>query len=86
MTLMLRHPKSTLKPSVVGEPSGQIQYPGASWLEVHMVCVTSPRDYQKASPMKQPFQGLRLIKELSNTIIKRPGENDVKKKVRGEKQ
>jgi hypothetical protein len=86
MTLMLRHPKSTLKPSVVDEPSGQIQYPGASWLEVHMVCVTSPRDYQKASPMKQPFQGLRLIKELSNAIIKRPGENDVKKKVRGEKQ
>ena len=85
---MLRHPKSTLKPSVVGEPSGQIQYPGASWLEVilHKVCATSPRDYQKASPMKQPFQGLRLIKELSNTIIKRPGEDDVKKKVRGEKQ
>ena len=86
MTLMLRHPKSTLKPSVVGEPSGQIQYPGASWLEVYKVCATSPRDYQKASPMKQPFQGLRLIKELSNTIIKRPGEDDVKKKVRGEKQ
>jgi hypothetical protein len=86
MTLMLRHPKSTLKPSVVGEPSGQTQYPGASWLEVRKVCATSPRDYQKASPMKQPFQGLRLIKELSNTIIKRPGENDVKKKVRGEKQ
>jgi hypothetical protein len=86
MTLMLRHPKSTLKPSVVDEPSGQIQYPGVSWPEVHKVCVTSPRDYQKASPMKQPFQALRLIKVLSNAIIKRPGESDVKKKVRGEKQ
>lgn len=85
MTLMLRHPKSTLKPSVIGEPSGQIQYPRASWPEVHKVCVTS-RDYQKASLMKQPFRGLRLIKELSNPIIKRPGEDDVKKKVRGEKQ